>query len=324
MGLELQTAGGYELREKVHSSPSGTLYRGFHPLLGREALVKLMPADALSHPEVLKRFQREIRLLAQLTHPNLMAALHAGVELGVHYLVLENVPGIDLQTKVVREGPLAMEAAVDAVCQAAEGLAFLHEKGIIHRNVKPSNLMIDPVGVVRVTNLTAALVGADATVVMDDEDLTREGQVLGTAEFLAPEQAFDSHSVDARSDIYSLGCTLYFLLCGQVPYPGAEGGHRKATAHVQRPIPSLRDTHPEISPEVDAVFQKMLAKMPVDRYQSMPDVITDLRRAAQGLAPQQAQAIGRNHLGLIVAAAILGVGIGAIAIVLVQRLLFAS
>jgi serine/threonine protein kinase len=314
-----QTIGGYELREKVQQSASGTLYRGFHPLLGREALVKLMPKDAAGHPDLMKRFQREIKLAGSLTHPNLLAALHAGVEHGMHYLVFENASGIDLQTKVSREGPRPVAESIDLICQAAEGLAFLHAQGVVHRNIKPRNLMLDAAKRVRVTNLTAALVGEEALIEMDDDDdLTRQGQVVGTAEFLAPEQAFDSHSVDARGDVYSLGCTLYYLLTGEVPYPVADNSHRKAAAHVQRPIPSLKAKRADASAELDAVFKRMLAKMPVDRYQTMQDVIADLQRVAKGTAPELGAAVAARPgwkwpAAVGVAGALAGAGLVAIA-----------
>jgi serine/threonine protein kinase len=317
-----QTIGGYELREKLQRSASGTLYRGYHPLLGREALVKLMPKDALQHPDVMKRFLREMKLAGALTHPNLLTAQHAGVEQGLHYLVLENADGVDLQSKVDREGPRSVPDTIDWICQAAEGLDFLHERGIIHRNIKPRNLRLDGIKRIRVTNLTAALVGEDADVELQDEELTRQGQVIGTAEFLAPEQAFDSHSVDARSDIYSLGCTLYYLLTGEVPYPTGSSNHRKAAAHVQRPIPSLKTKRADVSTELDAVFQRMLAKMPVDRYQTMRQVIDDLQRVAKGAAPEFSQPLKRSPNWPVVGGAVaLGAGGGAFLLWLLQFLL---
>lgn len=317
-----QTIAGYELREKLQRSASGTWYRGYHTLLGREALVKLMPKDALSHPDLMKRFQREIKLAGTFTHPSLLATLHAGVEQGLHYLVLENAEGVDLQTKVDQEGPRSVQDAIDWICQAAEGLDFLHRQGVIHRNVKPKNLLLDGNKRIRVTNLTAALVGDSSSVDVDDEALTRQGQMIGTAEFLAPEQAFDSHSVDARSDVYSLGCTLYYLLAGEVPYPVSSGVQRKAAAHVQRPIPSLRHKRADVTAELDAVFQRTLAKMPGDRYQTMRDLQDDLQRVLKGAAPELGAIIIRKPSWQSVAAIGFGGAVAGAVLVALANWLF--
>lgn len=300
---------GYELRHKVRHSPSGTVFRAYHPEMERHALVKLQPKAAAHSREVLRRFQREIQLTASLCHPRLLWALHAGVENGWFYLVLEDVDGTDLHSKVVKDGPLSVSQAIDFTLQAAQGLAFLHSQGIIHRNVKPASLLIDQCGGLRVANLTAALVEDEERDDPDDQ-LTRQGQMVGTADYLPPEQAFDSHAADARSDVYGLGCTLYFLLTGSPPYPGASG-HRAATAHVMLPTPSLRAKRPEVSASLDAVFQSMLAKMPVDRPATMDEVIRQIERARDGLSPAQLSFANLASRWSTVAAAIaMGLGIG--------------
>jgi len=276
------TFANYELLEKISSSASGNVFRAKEPLMGRNVLVKMMPEAAKTHEEVLKRFQREIHLAAKLTHPNLVAAYHAGCHEGTYFLVMENIEGTDLAKKVKQDGPLEVTDAVDYVCQAAKGLAYLHRQGVVHRNVKPANLLLDNEGTVHVTNMTLAMVVAESQLAAEEiEELTRQGQMLGTSDYCAPEQAADAHSATERSDIYSLGCTFYYLLTGHPPYP-AKGAKEKFAAHLRSPIPSLREARSEVSEKMDAVFRRMLAKVPGERYASMEEVGVDLQDALYG------------------------------------------
>lgn len=275
---------GLELQNTVAHTASGTVHEATHKLLGRKVLVKLMPDEAKQHQEVRKRFLREIRLAGQLSHPHLISALHAGEEDGSLFLVLEHVEGIDLARQVKEQGRLSPREAIGFVLQATKGLGYLHEQGVFHRNVKPANLLVDRFGHLRVTNLTAAGVDKDAEIDMaDTEGLTRPRQMIGTADYMAPEQAFDAHIADARSDVYGLGCTLHYLLLAEPPYPEADS-KRRVAAHTQRPIPSLRAKRLDVPAELDAVFQKMLAKMPADRYQTMQEVEAALLAVQQALA----------------------------------------
>jgi serine/threonine protein kinase len=269
--------GEYLLLDQLGSGATGPVFKAKHRTMGRVVALKVLSPEALRSRERVERFRRKVKILAQLQHPNLVAAYDAGERDGTHYLVMQYVDGWDLAALVKEHGPLPVGHAVNYVVQAAAGLGYAHRQGIYHRNVKPSNLLVDRQGEVKVIGLGLARVDFDvlpAKASMGPE-LTAPGQVMGTVDYMAPEQAVDSSQVDHRTDVYALGCTLSTLLTGRPPYP-AKSPMKKVLAHRDHPIPSLCAVRSDVPAGLDAVFQKMLAKRPDQRPQSMEEVITAL------------------------------------------------
>ena len=262
-----RTLGNYTLLEKIGEGGMGTVYRARHRLMDRIVAVKVLADGLTSDREAVRRFEREARTTARLEHPNIVPAHDFGEHEGTAYLVMPYVEGRDLG-RIVREGgPLPVADAVAHLRQAAVGLAHAHAQGIIHRDVKPGNLLLGSDGNVHVLDLGLARASLDA-----DEHLTLTAQVIGTVDFMAPEQAVTPSRADARVDIYSLGATFWYLVTGRPLYSG-ETAFQRMLAHRQSPVPSLRLAVPEAGGEVDAMFQRMVAKDPHARYQSMQDVI---------------------------------------------------
>ena len=248
--------GQYRILKKLAEGGMGTVYKALHTKLGREVALKVLPAGDWGSTPAIARFEREIKAIGQLDHPHIVRALDAGEVEGIRFLVLEYVDGADLSRLVHRRGPLPVAQACELVRQAAVGLQYAHEHLLIHRDVKPSNLMADPRGQVKILDLgLAQLRPAEPS----GDEMTRVRQIVGTPEYMSPEQAADAPSVNVRADVYSLGCTLHYLLVGRAPYTG-ETTHQILTAHQQNPIPSLRDERDDVPEKLDRVFQKMLAK----------------------------------------------------------------
>ena len=224
------------------------------------------------------RFRREFEAAGRLKHLNLVAAFEADEDRGVHFLVMDYVDGINLERVIREHGPLPVSDALDYLIQSARGLEAAHEKGIVHRDIKPGNLMLDRQGTVRVLDLGLARI-VDASNPFSKTmtgRLTQSNTYMGTIDYMAPEQAEDSHNVDHRADIYSLACTFFFLLSGREPFAG-KTMLKRMVAHQEHPAPSLRTIRPDVSPALEAVYQKMMAKKPEDRPASMTEVIALLQ-----------------------------------------------
>jgi len=275
--------GEYRVLDKLGQGAMGVVLKAEHRWMKRVVAVKMIAGATLKSSAAVKRFDREMQAAAQLEHPNIVAAYDAGIHEGAHYLVMQFVQGRDLGALVNEKGPLPIAQALDYVLQAARGLHHAHQHGIIHRDIKPANLLVDDHGTVKILDLGLARVGGPAGA-EDKERLTATGQVMGTMDYMAPEQALDTHRVDARADIYALGCTLYRLLTGASVYQGSSIA-KILVAHQLAPIPSLSAARPEVPARLDGLFRKMLAKQPADRPASMIEVIGELE-ACLGGQPQ--------------------------------------
>ena len=267
--------GEYELLEQIGRGAIGEVFKAVHRRMRRIVAIKVVNV-ASSSQEALGRFQREVKLAGMLSHPNIVAALDANEAAGHHYLVMEYVPGQDLAAILQQHGPLPLEQALDVVLQAARGLEYAHCQGVVHRNIKPGNLLLSIDGVVKVLDM--GLARDDAA---GGEQLTQPGQAMGTVDYMAPEQAADARQADQRSDLYSLGYTMYRLLTGQVPY-SAKNVVMKAMAHAQSPIPPLRATRADLPDWLEVVYQRMVAKKPADRYANMGEFLAAVEACRSG------------------------------------------
>lgn len=268
--------GKYVLLEKIGQGGMGQVFKAWHRTMKRIAAVKVLPPTLTDNVDAVARFLREIEAAAKLSHPNIVIAYDADQSDGMHFLAMEFVDGCDLSVLVQQQGPVAVQQAVNYVLQAANGLDAAHKKGIVHRDIKPSNLMVDREGTVKILDLGLARLTGNLDSVAPAM-VTSTGTVVGTVDYMAPEQAVDSKLADGRADIYSLGCTLFFLLTGKPTYGGYSVMNR-LLAHRDQPIPSLSAVRPDVSSQLDSIFQKMVAKKVEDRFQSMSDVIAALER----------------------------------------------
>jgi eukaryotic-like serine/threonine-protein kinase len=256
--------GDYVVIDRIGAGGMGQVFKARHRRMDRIVALKVMSAVSMKNPDAVKRFEREVRAAAKVMHPNIVTALDAGSQDGVHYLVMEYVDGPDLSSLVKKQGKLSVKQACDYIAQGARGFAFAHSKGIVHRDIKPGNLLVDRDGTVKVLDLGLArfdhLAPGDAA----EGELTQSGAVMGTLDYMAPEQALNTSQADSKSDVYGLGCTLYRMLTGEAVY-GGQSMVEKILAHREQPVPSLRLTRPDAPPSLDAFVARMLAKRPADR-----------------------------------------------------------
>ncbi len=283
--LEDLRVGNYDVLARLGAGGMGTVYKARHRRMKRVVAIKVLANEVAGNAQFAQRFQREVETIARLAHPNIVMAFDADESERGPFLVMEFVNGRDLATEVERGGPLSAADAVECILQAARGLEYAHAQGIVHRDIKPANLLRDEAGAVKVADLgLARLTAAGGAESGANTSLTRAGGIVGTVDYMAPEQALDSTAVDQRVDVYSLGCTLYFLLTGRPPYT-AGSIMALLLKHRDAPIPSLAADRPDVPPALDAVFQRMAAKDPADRLPTMSDLVRALEelKAAAGL-----------------------------------------
>ncbi len=276
------TLGSYVLMERIGAGGMGQVYKARHRIMDRFVAVKRLPCKLTADQAAIARFRREVKAASRISHPNIVRAYDADQVNGIPFLVMELVEGSDLAALVRKNGPFSVHKAVGYTLQAARGLEAAHKDGIVHRDIKPANLMLDAQEVVKILDMGLARFGGDGNDSVH-ADLTSTGTIMGTADYMAPEQALDTKTVDSRADIYSLGCSLHFLLTGEALYQG-DTLMKKLLAHREHPIPSLRTSRPEVSEQLDDVFKKLVAKKAGDRYQSMTQAIAELERCHSGPA----------------------------------------
>lgn len=272
----------YRVLGLIGSGGMGAVYKAQHRLMERLVALKVISPQFLQNEAAVERFHREFRSAARLSHPNIVTAYDAEQAGDLHFLVMEFVEGLSLDQLVAQRGPLPVPQACHLIRQTALGLAHIHERGMVHRDIKPQNLMVGRQGKLKILDCGLARLAAEP--LLDAHELedqkqrpgaTQAGMVLGTPDYMAPEQSVDASSVDIRSDIYSLGCTLYFALTGSPLFPRGSAV-QKLLDHAHReptPIASLRS---DVSPELARVLDRMLAKDPAQRYQTPADVAADL------------------------------------------------
>ena len=273
-----KTLDHYELAEFVGGGGMGAVFRSLDTRLGRTVAVKVLSRDHTDE-ETIRRFRNEAQSAARLDHPNIARVYFVGEDQGWNYIVFEYIDGTNLRDIVEKQGPLPIEDALNYTLQVAEALEHASQRDVVHRDIKPSNVLVTPSGQIKLVDMGLARLHQ---VESSSEDLTASGVMLGTFDYISPEQARDPRSADVRSDIYSLGCTLYFMLAGRPPFP--EGtAVQKLLKHNSEEPPDLRLFRPELPPPVLSLIGRMLAKRPSQRHQSPRELTQEILGLAQQL-----------------------------------------
>ena len=274
----IRQLGSYRLVRQLGTGGMSSVFEAIHQEAGSRVAVKVLPRNLAQNPVLLQRFLREAKSAESLDHPHIVAIFDRGYDQGRHYLVLEYVEGNDLADRVRNDGPMTADEALAFARQVATGLQYAASRGMIHRDIKPANLLLTPAGFAKIIDLGLALQAAD-----EDERVTRDGTTVGTVDYMSPEQARDSRKITERSDIYSLGCTLHYLVTGSPPFPGGTLADKLARHH-GGPIPDARALVPATPAHFVELVQRMMAKKPEDRFQNYQELIDAIDRVeAPGL-----------------------------------------
>ncbi|GIW91432.1 MAG: hypothetical protein KatS3mg109_1864 [Pirellulaceae bacterium] len=269
--------GHFVLEEFIGGGGMGAVFRATDTALGRTVAIKVV-SDASHDEEVFRRFKNEAQSAARLDHPNIARVYYVGAEKGWHYIVFEYVQGVNLRDLVAQRGPLPIEEAILYTYQVAEALDHASQRDVVHRDIKPSNVLVTATGTVKLVDMGLARLQQVETT----DELTASGVTLGTFDYISPEQARDPRQADVRSDLYSLGCTLYFMLTGRPPFP--EGTVlQKLLSHSSEPPPDPRQFRKDLPDALAEIVLKLLAKNPADRYQTPAELMAQLALVADQL-----------------------------------------
>jgi serine/threonine-protein kinase len=297
------TLGKYRLLGHLGTGGMSSVFLAEHPVMKRFVAIKVLPKKFVEDPNYLDRFKREARAVAALDHPNIVRAYDIDQDRDRHYIVMEHVDGRDLQRIVKEDGPVKETDAADFIAQAATGLQHAHDAGLIHRDVKPANCLLDRNGLVKLLDLGLAKFSED------ERSLSAiyEDTVVGTADYLAPEQAINSQNIDSRADIYGLGCTLYFMLVGKPPFPDGSIAERLLKHQTKEPA-SILDTRPATSPTLVDICRRMMIKEPADRIQTAAEAAAELNAWLETRKKRQQLPAGGSDIGSGIGSSVGGLG----------------
>src|SRR5579884_970570 len=276
----------YELEELVGSGGMSSVFRAHDRLLDRKVALKVLHQQYSDDDEYVERFRREARSVASLSHPNIVTVIDRGDHEGRQFIVFEYVEGDNLKRLIERRGPAPVATALELGIQIARGLSFAHQQGLVHRDVKPQNVLLNGDGQAKVTDFGIAR-SLDV-----QHGMTQTGTVLGTSDYIAPEQA-QGQRVDEHTDVYSLGVVLYELLTNEVPFPG-ENFVAVAMRHINEPPPPIRAKRPDVPPRVEAAIHTAMAKRPEDRFPTMADFCRELEACLAEVQGTQVAAQARR------------------------------
>ncbi|WP_425399607.1 serine/threonine-protein kinase [Aeoliella sp.] len=314
------------LEEFVGGGGMGAVLRGRDTVLQRDVAVKVLSTHQAGDEETAKRFRMEARSAARLDHPCIARVYYVGEDRGLQYIIFEYIEGINVRDLVAQTGPLSIADTLNYTIQITDALAHAWQRSVVHRDIKPSNILITADGQAKLVDMGLARLHEVEQRAEADADLTATGMTIGTFDYIAPEQARSPRDADARSDIYSLGCTIFYMLTGRPPFPGGTP-LQKLLSHQGDQPPALDALRPEVPESLSAVVSRMLAKLPDQRYQTPTDLMTALLAVSDQLgvvrpglattlvpAPPQRESFLQRNLPWIAPVVLLVAGVGAMAL----------